>query len=213
MILYWPSWKGAAHAYAHAHRLTVPPGFNPASNRYGPDAQALVRHVQHHADMRADAIIGPGTRRLLRPWVSPADMHAGMVWFGHRGARDQPSIHYAQIRPIPHDYRLPLTTDCSGWDTLCCELVGANDPNGFHFTGIGNTTTMLANASPISRAMLSAGCHVLFSSPDHVGFVVKPGPDPLLSSHGSEGGPLLIPLSVEARFHRAVAGYRALRRL
>jgi hypothetical protein len=205
VILYWPSWKGAAQAYCRAHRLPMPSGFNPNSNVYGASAQEVVRHVQHHAHLRADAVIGPATRRHLRPWVGPVDMHAGMVWFGHRGARDQAGIHYAQVRPILHEYRLPMNTDCSGWATLCCELVGAPDPNGFHFDGVGNTTTMLANASPIKRDMLSTGCHVLFSGPDHVGFVVKPGADPLLSSHGSEGGPLLIPLSV--------AGYRALRRL
>ena len=38
-------------------------------------------------------------------------------------------------------------------------------------------------------------------STEHVCMVRRPGADPLLWSHGQERGPILLPLSVEKRYH------------
>ncbi|MHB8469552.1 MAG: Hint domain-containing protein [Gaiellaceae bacterium] len=45
----------------------------------------------------------------------------------------------SEMRPIPLARTLPLTTDCSGFVTLCYHLAGAPDPNGRGYDGQGWT--------------------------------------------------------------------------
>ena len=53
------------------------------------------------------------------------------------GIANEPRIHYGEIRPIPLGRTLPLTTDCSGFVTICYYLAGAPDPNGLGYSGQG----------------------------------------------------------------------------
>jgi hypothetical protein len=93
------------------------------------------------------------------------------------GIAHEPQIHYGEIRPVPLGRTLPLTTDCSGFVTLCYFLAGALDPNGLDYSGEGWTGTLLGHLDEIEQ-----------------------GDDPLLCSHGQERGPLAVRFSDEDRW-------------
>ena len=115
------------------------------------------------------------------------------------GLANEPRIHYGEARPFPLARRLPLTTDCSGFATLCYFLAGAPDPNGLGYSGEGWTGTLLRH---LARTELPrAGDLVVWGAypGHHCAVVLEPGEDPLLCSHGRERGPLAIRFSAECR--------------
>lgn len=121
------------------------------------------------------------------------------------GAAHQPSIHYAEVRPIPLQQagtlpRLPFTTDCSGFVTMCYRAAAAPDPNGAHYNGQGFTGTLLGNGRKVEKP--APGDVVIYGSGEghHAALIVAGGSDPLTVSHGSEAGPLLIKVSAERRY-------------
>jgi cell wall-associated NlpC family hydrolase len=116
------------------------------------------------------------------------------------GIANEPRIHYGQTRPIPLARDLPLTTDCSGFVTLCYFLAGAPDPNGLDYSGSGWTGTLLRHLARTDR--LRAGDVVVWGEYPgrHCALVLAGGADPLLASHGQERGPVEIRLSAESRF-------------
>ena len=130
------------------------------------------------------------------------------------GIRNEARIHYGQVRPMPLTRRLPLTTDCSGFVTLCYYLAGASDPNGLGYNGEGWTGTLLRHLPHIDRARAKAGDLVVWGTypGHHVALVLEPGHDPVLCSHGRERGPIEIAFSSECRFQPAVVTWLSLRR-
>jgi len=100
---------------------------------------------------------------------------------------------------MPLRRTLPLTTDCSGFATLCYFLAGAPDPNGLDYTGQGYTGTLLRHLPHIGRAAVQRGDIVVWGRypGHHCAVVLEPGEDPLLASHGSEGGPVELRFSAE----------------
>ena len=117
------------------------------------------------------------------------------------GIRNEARIHYAPVRPMPLRRALPLTTDCSGFATLCYFLAGADDPNGLDYIGQGYTGTMLRHLPHVARASVRRGDLVVWGRYPgrHCAVVLEPGDDPLLASHGQERGPLEIRFSEEER--------------
>jgi cell wall-associated NlpC family hydrolase len=115
------------------------------------------------------------------------------------GIANEPRIHYGEARPFPLARRLPLTTDCSGFVTLCYFLASAPDPNGLGYSGEGWTGTLLRHLEPTDE--LRAGDVVVWGAypGHHCAIVLEPGDDPLMCSHGWEGGPLAIRYSDECR--------------
>jgi cell wall-associated NlpC family hydrolase len=115
------------------------------------------------------------------------------------GIANEPRIHYGEIRPIPFGRALPLTTDCSGFVTVCYFLAGAPDPNGLAYSGAGYTGTLLGHLPHVAAAR--AGDLVVWGSYPgrHCAIVLEAGHDPLLASHGSERGPIAIRFSEECR--------------
>jgi cell wall-associated NlpC family hydrolase len=115
------------------------------------------------------------------------------------GIRNEPRIHYGEVRPMPLTRRLPLTTDCSGFVTLCYYLGGADDPNRLDYDGHGWTGTLLRGMTHVPADAVDAGDLVVFGRYPgrHVALVLEPGEDPLLCSHGQERGPFAIPFSEE----------------
>jgi hypothetical protein len=119
------------------------------------------------------------------------------------------AIVYSQQRPIDgidEPRRLPLAVDCSGFVTLCyswTEEPRAPDPNGRNYDGIGYTGTILENCCQISLTDARPGDLVLFGpyTGEHVALLVETGADPMLVSHGGQGGPRLVRLSDEALSH------------
>lgn len=123
-------------------------------------------------------------------------------------------IHYAEVRPIPIQgagvlRRLPFTTDCSGFITVCYRAAAAPDPNGNHYSGQGNTGTLLAHGQHVTTP--KPGDVVIYGPPPyghHAAIVVQGGSDPLTVSHGSEMGPLLIRVSAERHYQPPGVAYR-----
>jgi cell wall-associated NlpC family hydrolase len=114
------------------------------------------------------------------------------------GIAHEPQIHYGEIRPMPLARTLPLTTDCSGFVTLCYFLGGAPDPNGLGYNGQGWTGTLLRHlertAAPRPGDVVVWGAY----PGRHCALVLEPGDDPLLASHGAEHGPVAIRFSEES---------------
>lgn len=118
------------------------------------------------------------------------------------GIENEPRIHYGRVRPMPLARRLPLTTDCSGFVTLCYFLAGADDPNGCGYDGRGWTGSLLEFMENVDRRAVGAGDVVVWGEYPgrHCALVLEPGGDPLLASHGQERGPLAIRFSDECRY-------------
>ena len=129
----------------------------------------------------------------------------GNALWGAEVATQRPKqIHYAKVRPIRGaDRKLPLTTDCSGFVTLCYQWAGAPDPNGAHYNGSGCTGLMLEACSHIEPRVAQPADLIVFGNPPgtHVVLIVEPGTDPVVVSLGSENGPLKLLLSQEATAH------------
>lgn len=123
------------------------------------------------------------------------------------GTAHAAQIHYSQARPytLYHPRHLEMTLDCSSSSITYAHWAGAPDPSGYGFNGSGNTDAILRHLRPrLSIADAELGDLILWhkgSDGKHVAVVVKPGRDPLLASHGSENGPLLLRFSVEYRYH------------
>jgi cell wall-associated NlpC family hydrolase len=119
------------------------------------------------------------------------------------GIAHEPRIHYGQIRPMPLARTLPLTTDCSGFVTLCYFLAGAPDPNGLGYSGEGWTGTLLHHLHGVDDPL--AGDVVVWGAYPgrHCAIVLEPGEDPLLCSHGAERGPIAIRFSEESKWQPA----------
>jgi cell wall-associated NlpC family hydrolase len=134
-----------------------------------------------------------------------SDVRGRIVAAARWGIRNEPRIHYARVRPIPLTRALPLTTDCSGFATLCYYLAGAPDPNGRDYDGTGWTGTLLEAMENIDRRAVLAGDLVVWGEypGHHCAVVLRPGDDPLLASHGQERGPLAIRFSDESRYQPA----------
>jgi cell wall-associated NlpC family hydrolase len=117
------------------------------------------------------------------------------------GVRNEARIHYAEVRPIPLRRALPLTTDCSGFVTLCYFLGGGEDPNGLDYIGEGYTGTLLRHMRHVPRSDVRRADLVVWGRypGHHVAVVLEPGDDPLLCSHGHERGPLEIRFSQQDR--------------
>ena len=122
------------------------------------------------------------------------------------GIANEPWIHYGEVRPIPLGRTLPLTTDCSGFVTVCYFLAGAPDPNGLDYDGEGWTGTLLRHLAHIPRDEARLGDLVVWGRYPgrHVAIVLEIGDDPLLCSHGQERGPLAVRFSDEDRWQNRV---------
>ena len=118
-------------------------------------------------------------------------------------------IHYAQVRPMRNVQLAkpvyPLTMDCSEGVTCLCKWAGLKDPNGLGYNGRGYTGTLLDHLPHYHHpANAMTGALVVFGpgTGEHVAMVLEPDHrNPLLWSHGSEAGPILIHLHDEAEAH------------
>lgn len=140
-------------------------------------------------------------------------MKTEMDW----GIAHEPQIHYPpgdvrkEANSVPLEewkrHHLPITLDCSEAATAVAYCAGAPDPNGDTFGqhGLLFTGTMLDHCKHIPQRDLEVGDYVVYGpgTGDHVSVVYEPGSDPLLWSHGFDGGPILIRLSAQRTMHRS----------
>jgi hypothetical protein len=130
-------------------------------------------------------------------------VRAEIVKIARWGVRNEPRIHYAEVRPMPLRQALPLATDCSGFATLCYFLAGAPDPNGLGYIGYGYTGTLLRHLPHIASVEAQRGDIVVWGRYPgrHCAVLIEPDDDPLLVSHGSERGPAEVRFSAEQGIH------------
>ena len=143
----------------------------------------------------------PAVRVLLAKLNPRPSVRSQIVKWAYWGAAHEPSIHYRESRPMPLTAGLPMTTDCSGFVTLCYKLAGAPDPNGLGYNGSGYTGTLLSHGQHIPLAFVQPGDVIVYGPGTgwHTALVVKGGPDPLTVSHGREGGPAYTRVSQDGR--------------
>jgi hypothetical protein len=210
----WASWKHAMLAYATAKQVKIPAAFNLKADRCGKGCSILMKRIQAHAGLAQDGILGPRTAALLRPWFpdDPTAARTRMSEVCQWGVNQNASIHYDQRRPMNlNDIVLPITEDCSTYATFGAYWANLPDPNGLHYSGSGNTETMYYHLPKISLAQAHVGDLVIWGgaviqSLSHVVVLAEHGKaDPLVYSHGFEGGPLKLSLNSEASYHGGLA--------
>lgn len=126
---------------------------------------------------------------------------AQIVQWARWGVEHTNNIHYEETRPMPLTSALPLTTDCSGFVTLCYYLAGAPDPNHQGYDGEGYTGTLLQYGQQITVEQAEPG-DVIVYGPDtgwHTALIVEAGADPLTVSHGQESDPSYVRVSQDGR--------------
>ena len=203
----WHQWKRAMVRYARNHNLPVPSDFKEGSPVCGAACRELLRTVQRHAGLSQDAILGPRTANVLRPWFPIAYQRERMVNVGMWGVHHEPAIYYNQLRPMNFSPILPKTMDCSYFVTFCAYWANVQDPNGLHYAGEGNTTTMFYNLSHIEKSLLTPGDLVIWGGEQlhelsHVAIWKGEG---YIISHGSTQGPMEEPLSAEEPYHSGLS--------
>lgn len=106
--------------------------------------------------------------------------------------------------------------DCSQAVTQICKWTGLDDPNGLGYRWPGYTGTLLQHLKHYTNpAAAGIGAIVVYgpATGDHASMVYEPGTDPLLWSHGFDGGPVLIRLSKQRAMHRAPVTFLNISRL
>lgn len=163
----------------------------------------FVRRYKHVTVSKAPTSSAP------KPKLSKRQL---IVQFCHWAVANTRSIHYAEIRPVPHVRAgrlpgLPFTTDCSGFATMAYAYAGAGDPNGpgpEKFTG-----TLLKHLHHVPLAKVRPGDIAVFgcksyATGHHAAVVTavhtRTYAGVELASHGSENGPLAISCADEARY-------------
>lgn len=97
-------------------------------------------------------------------------------------------------RLIPPFGRAVIYEDCSSSVTGLYYMAGLHDPNNLHFSGYGYTGTLCQNGRKVILGKPKVGDLVFYGSGppwSHVAIVCAPAE---VWSHGSEGGPYLVPI-------------------
>lgn len=206
-------------------RLLEPFRPGPVDGAYGPHTAAAVARAKRalgYPDVQCNGSAAPRLVSYLEGAPLPPayaarakerreedaqslDVRERIVANARWGIAHESRIHYGELRPIEglHEPRtLPLSTDCSGFVTLCYAWADAPDPNGLGYDGEGWTGALLAHLKRVEREAAQPGDLVVFGPPPghHVALVLEPGRDPLLCSHGQERGPVAVALSVESSY-------------
>ena len=105
------------------------------------------------------------------------------------------------IADVWRKWRVPFKTDCSGIGIILAKWSGNPSPSGSWLRG--NTSSFLSNLQYIALADVLPGDPIILSNPAHAVYVLEPGPDPLVFSHGGPDGnpPHTIRLSAEKGYH------------
>ena len=185
-----------------------PPGGR-CTNQFGKELRKAVVRYQKKKKLKADGVYGPATHRALLRWydkhgaylMGRAPMPSGetfrekIVNEARWGYNHRSGIHYRQTRPIRrYGHALPQTLDCSGFATECYRKAGVEDPNRLGYNGQGFTGTLAAHGRSVSLAGAKPGDLVFYGGGypyHHVAVYVGYG---RVISHGSEGGPYLVPV-------------------
>lgn len=214
----WHEWKEAMLKAAHQWHLTVPAGFNVNIAYCGTSCQQLLRTIQAHAGIQVDGILGPHTAAVLNHFfaVPPAAARERFLTQLHWGINNAATIHYPldDVRtetPLEsamrwQNHETPITLDCSEAIDAASFAADLVDQCGTGYHGEIFTGTLLSNLLPITFQEAQAGDLGIYGygDGDHVVALLEDTrmrTNPLVFSHGSEIGPLSIPLLSESAVH------------
>jgi len=128
-----------------------------------------------------------------------------------RGAKDAATFRLteAQMRAALAA-RKSLMMDCSQAVTCLFKWAGLKDPNGLSYKYAGYTGTLMQHLPHYADSSKGrVGALVVYGpgTGEHVSMVYTPGDDPLLWSHGLDGGPELVTLSRQRTYHHTPATF------
>lgn len=183
---------------------------------FGLFAVRSLRKFQQQHHLHVDGIVGPNTLKRLAPYF---DTYGYLLYVGHTpsdnreeeirnkivayvlwGYNNRGRVHYAEYRPM--DYlnalrHLPIWDDCSEFATKAYKYASAPDPNGRNFNGLGYTGDELRHGRKVTIAQARPGDLVHYGPNKHVAVYI--GHNKVIS-HGSEGGPYLLPYNYRSDF-------------
>lgn len=185
------------------------------TRQFGEKMYTALRAFQKAKALQVDGIYGIASHRKLMPffdshgcWLmgraplpqSPAlTPRQKVVNEATWGYNNRGSIHYRQFRPMQTlnmGHRLPQSLDCSEFSTVSYKRSDCPDPNGpsFGYNGLGYTGTLAVHGQLVSTNQARPADLVLYGGGypyEHVAVYVGFG---RVISHGSEAGPLLLPM-------------------
>lgn len=201
----WLRWKHAMLGYAEAYSVRVPEHFHVGSDSCGKGCRTMLSRIQQHVGLKQTGQLGDMTKPYVAPFLVPQGFRAKILDICREAIANAGAWHYHQWRPYQRHWAPGETFngDCSGSTEMIDLMAGAADPSGWGYNGQGNTTSIAAHSHRIPAKWARPGDMVLWVSEPtaHVCILLKPGPDPLLFSMGSEAGPYAIRLSVEDPYH------------
>lgn len=186
----------------------------PRTGVYGLLTKRQVKKFQRRKGLTQDGVYGPRTHAQLSrkfdwlakrlymqsfPKPDKREIIAETAMLGYRKAYQ---IHYTQstlrmwgVRNKTMPPNVPPYEDCSSFATWLYWVAKAPDPNGLGYSGFGFTGTQVLHGTRITSGMLKKGDLVFYGFtrsgyPTHVAIYVGGGK---VVSHGSEGGPFLLP--------------------
>lgn len=173
----------------------------------GPKGHLVVRSI---SGARLKKIL-PGLRRrfghvrVIALVIRPTPRQKVVAW-AKWGVRNSHAIHYSEraVRSEWLHYKpgtLPITTDCSGFVTLCYKWAGLPDPNGEDYKILGYTGTLLDHGRSIDLSHVRPADPIVYGPATgwHTAVVIKDGNDPLTVSLGDEAGPEYVRVSQDGR--------------
>lgn len=185
-------------------------GITPIFGKY---AVLNLRHFQNANKLDVDGVYGKTTHTKLTPHF---DTLAEQWYLSYESTRHkvveaaryfvgiEPRVHYTQgpARMTIVRQRLvpPIATakhvyeDCSSFDTGCYWIGGAKDPNGRGYDGYGFTGTLALHGHPVSLREAKPADLVFYGWGypwHHVAMYIGNG---LVISHGTERGPVVVPI-------------------
>lgn len=141
---------------------------------------------------------GSGTAGAATGSVGVGSGLGGAAQAAMKAYHQKQNYRYAEIRPIPGNLfgNPPITTDCSGFVTLCYKAAGLPDPNGAGYDGSGDTGTLIAHSKRARSAVPGLLCFYggTMDFPQHVAIYVGGGK---VVSHGQPGDPELIAANLD----------------
>ncbi len=179
---------------------------------YGPKLKAYLEgtplpaaYAKARAARLKDSKSESGIRKQIVKWAKWGVDNTGQIGYSQTGPR---------LEALGNPGKLPLTTDCSAFATLCYNWAGAPNPNEagpYDATHTTYTGTLLDHCRHVPANAAKPGDLVVWSGGkfpkgSHVCVLLETGKDPLLASHGQEKGPVQIRFSAEDGYQQG-AGY------
>lgn len=142
--------------------------------------------------------------------MTPEEARRRLLQYAHWYVNHKERIFYEMARPFPLGAHLPQYNDCSATFTNIYYLAGLHDPNGFNFSGFGNTASLAMNGQAITKDLRVGDAVIYYNghgfSPwdsEHVAILVNSDQyNPLTMSHGWSEEPSFVHVMDDARPHR-----------